>query len=103
MWIESYTNEKDHVRHVYEEIRFVDSYKFTNSLLDELAWNLTLENFTYLNFHYMSRPVEDLALIRPMGYFPYSFVDSYARYEPDGLPPRENGLTHHTGGWCYSK
>ena len=37
VWIRSYTNEKGNVYNVYEEIRFVDSCKFMNSSLDELA------------------------------------------------------------------
>ena len=56
IWIRSYTNEKGNVRNVYEEIRFVDSCKFMNISLDELARNLPVKKFIYLNNHFASRP-----------------------------------------------
>ena len=86
VWIRSYTNEKGNVHNVYKEIRFVDSCKFMNNSLDELARNLPVEKFIYLNNHFATRPEEDEALIRQKDYFPYSYVDSHARYTEDGLP-----------------
>ena len=56
VWIRSYTNEKGNVRNVYEEIRFVDSFKILNSSLDELARNLPVEEFIYVDNHLDSRP-----------------------------------------------
>ena len=56
VWIRSYTNEKGNVRNVYEKIRFVDSFKFLNSSLDELARNLRVEEFIYVDNHLDSRP-----------------------------------------------
>ena len=98
VWIRSYTNEKGNVQHVYEEIRFVDSCKFMNSSLDELARNLPVEKFIYLNNHFATRPEEDKALIRQNGYFPYSYVDSHARYTEDGLPARDKWTNTLQGG-----
>ena len=98
VWIRSYTNEKGNVYNVYEEIRFVDSCKFMNSSLDELARNLPVEKFIYLNNHFATRPEEDKALIRQKGYFPYSYVDSHARYTEDGLPARDKWTNTLQGG-----
>ena len=86
VWIRSYINENGNVRNVSEEIRFVGSCKFMNSSLDELARNLPEEKFVYLNNHFATRPEKDKALIRQKSYFfPYSYVDSHARYIEDGL------------------
>ena len=95
MWIRAYTNEKENVRHVYEETRFVDSCKFMNSSLDELAGNLPVEKFIYHKNLFACRREEDKALFRQKGYFPCSYVDSHARYTEDQLPARDkwtNGL-----------
>ena len=67
---------------MYEEIRFVDSCKFMNSSLDELAGIPPVEKFICLNNHFASRPEEDKALIRQKG-FPHSYGDSHARYTED--------------------
>ena len=60
-----------------------------NSSVDEFSRNLPVEKFIYLNNHFASRPEEEKALIRQKGYFPYSYVDSHARYTEDGLPARD--------------
>ena len=40
VWLGSFTTKKGHVRHIYEEMCFLDSYKFMLSSLDTLARNL---------------------------------------------------------------
>ena len=69
-----------------------------NSSLDELARNLPVVKFIYLNNHFATRPEEDKALIRQKGYFPYSYVDSHARYTEDGLPARDKWTKTLQGG-----
>ena len=84
--------------HIYEDTRFVDSCKFTNSSLDELARNLPVDKFIYLNELFASRPEEDKALIRQKCYCPYSYVDSRARYTEDLLPARDEWTNKMQGG-----
>ena len=69
-----------------------------NSSLDELARNIPVEKFINLNNNFASRPEEDIALIRRKGYFPYSYVDSHARYTEDGLPAQDNWTNTLQGG-----
>ena len=60
-----------------------------SSFLEELARNLPLDKFTYLDNYYTTRPEDELALRRQKGYFPYSYVDSHARYGEGRLPPQD--------------
>ena len=77
-----------------KKFRFVDNCKFMNSSLDELARNLHVEKFNYLNNHFATRLEEDKALIGQKGYFPCSYFDNHARYTEDGLPARDK--------WTYT-
>ena len=89
IWLGSYTTNKGHFRHKYEEMRFfLNSYKFMHSSLDTIAKNLPKKNFVYLDDHFCSNSEEEKDLLRQKAYFPYSYITSFEKYdEPDSPPP----------------
>ena len=73
-------NKKGHVRHIYEEVHFLDSYKFMLSSPDTLARNLPKDKFVYLDSHFSAHSEEEKDLLRQKGFFPYSYIDSFEKY-----------------------
>ena len=88
VFIRSFTTKNGTIRHVYEEMRFLDSYKFMNSSLDKLAHNLPATNFKLLNNWFRNWPESTVQLVRQKGFLPYSYIDSFEKYEEKELPPR---------------
>ena len=105
------SQQKRHVRHNYEEIRFLDSYKFMLSSLDTLARNLPKDKFVYLDSHFSAHPEEEKDLLRQNGFFPYSYIDSFEKYNEPELPPRHlwtnklqgNEITVSQADWEHAK
>ena len=73
---------------------FLNSYKFMHLSLDTIAKNLPKKNFVYLDDHFCSNSEEEKDLLRQKGYFPYSYITSFEKYdEPDFPPPEIYGKT----------
>ena len=67
------------------EIRFIDSYKFTSSSLDELLGNLSPSDFENIN-----REIKDnTSLLRRKGVYPYDYINSIDRLKETNVPPKE--------------
>ena len=58
VWLGSFKTKNRHVRHIYEEMRFLDSYKFMLSSLDTLARNLPKDKFVYLDSQFSAHSPE---------------------------------------------
>ena len=74
-------------------LRFLDSQQFVGpgSSLDTLAGNLT--EFPYLKRHFpqvwtFNRP-EDVDLLFQKGVYPYSYMNSFSKFEETSLPSKE--------------
>ena len=104
-------NTKGHDRHIYQEMRFPDSYKFMFSSLDTLAKNLPKNKFVYLDSHFSAHSEEEKDLLRQKGFFPYSYIDSFEKCNESELPPRHlwtkklqgNEITKSQGDWEHTK
>lgn len=66
------------------KVKFLDTYKFLSSSLEELANNLAEDKFNDIEKFYS--PAE-ATLLKQKQYFPYSYVDSMERLEEEKLPP----------------
>ncbi|KXJ07079.1 hypothetical protein AC249_AIPGENE2238 [Exaiptasia diaphana] len=73
--------EKDG-KSVRKEIRFIDSFKFMASSLQNLAGNLKKEDFKNLKMKF-----NDIDLLLRKGVFPYDYFDSEEKLEETKLPP----------------
>ena len=71
-------------KEVKREIRFIDSLKFMNSSLSELASNLT--KHPDLERHFKGTQLE---LVKRKGFFPYDYMDCFGRLSETCLPPIE--------------
>lgn len=79
--------EDGKLRKVFFRLRFVDSFRFMNSSLAELAQNLPSDEFVEIRKYF----VDDLKcdVMRKKGVFPYSYVDSFSKLDEPTLPSRE--------------
>ena len=64
-------------------ILFIDSMLFLNSLLDKLVKNLSGEDFKYLSSVYSD---EKLELVKKKGVYPYEYFDNFGRFKEGKLP-----------------
>ena len=77
-------------------MRFLDSYQFVSQSLDNLAKTLKTDDFLLLRDFFSNVPDHLFCKLTQKGFFPYSFVDSFAKFEeplPDFGDSRKNSLT----------
>ena len=78
------TEEEDETQPIKQiTLRFLDSFKFMASSLDELSGNLANDQFKEIKKYYK----EDIILRK--GVFPYDYIDSFERYKENKLPKKE--------------
>ncbi|MEO1764425.1 MAG: DNA polymerase, partial [Cyanobacteria bacterium J06629_18] len=90
VWVNSFVDKNEVVKNVYEEMRFLDSFKFMPQSLDKLASFLPKDKFIYLEsqFHTHKTPTQ-INLLKRKGVYPYSYMDSFDKFSEDKLPPKE--------------
>jgi len=77
-------------------MRFLDSYEFVSQSLDNLAKTLKTGDFLLLKEIFSNTPDQLFCKLTQKGFFPYSFLDSFAKFEeplPDFGESRKNSLT----------
>ena len=84
--VDSYKNKKGKTINISKELRFIDSFKFMASSLDQLVSNLEEDNFKNLREHYKG---EQFKLLQRKGVFPYDHFDSIERLNETALPSIE--------------
>ena len=84
--IKSYEDKNGVTKNVYENVRFLDSYKFMLSSLEKLAANLPQNEFVYLDSFFASYPQATRDLLKQKGYYPYTWVDSFDKFSEGKLP-----------------
>ena len=90
VWVNSFVDKNEVVKNVYEEMRFLDSFKFMPQSLDKLASFLPKDKFLYLEsqLHTHKTPTQ-IDLLKRKGVYPYSYMDSFDKFSEDKLPPKE--------------
>ena len=71
-------NYKDRI-----EIRYIDSFKFMASSIDNLSKNLSREQFREMSKVFE----EDTDLLIRKGVYPYDYMDNFERFNELELPP----------------
>ena len=71
---------------VTRELRFIDSYKFIGSSLDEHVDNLSEDDFVNTNKYFNG---EHLNLLKRKGVYPYEWLDSVERLNETQLPSKD--------------
>ena len=85
--VDKFINEEKKEVEVKRKIRFIDSFKFMATSLDNLVKNLPKESFKNLTEFYEGEP---LKLLLRKGVFPYDWFDSFDRLSSTSLPPKES-------------
>ncbi len=93
VWIKDYIDKKGNPQSVYENLRFLDSYKFMTSSLQTLCENLPKEKFKILSSCFPDAG-ENISFLQTKGFYPYSYVNSFEKFQERSLPPLEE--------WCDS-
>ena len=77
----SYTTKKGKIVKISNALRFLDSFQFMTQSLDSLAKTLKKEDFALLKEHFSSvYPQLDWTLFSEKGFFPYSYLDSFEKF-----------------------
>ena len=90
----SYTNKEGKTKPIKHKIRFIDSFKFMSTSLDNLVNNLPDDAFNNLERYYKG---EKLSLVKGKGFYPYEYMDSLERFKENKLPPKEAFYSILTG------
>ena len=67
---------------LYEEFRFLDSYRFLSGSLDTLVTTLETKDYCQLSKHFQ----KNCDILQKKGVFPYSFLDSFEKLYEKLLP-----------------
>lgn len=68
-------------------LRFIDSYKFLGTSLDQLSKTMKITDFTHLREHF---PCEsEFQLLTRKGVYPYDYMCQWDRYDESSLPSKE--------------
>ena len=67
---------------LYEEFRFLDSYRFLSGSLDTLVTTLETKDYCQLSKHFQ----KNCDILQKKGVFPYSFFDSFEKLSKKSLP-----------------
>ena len=74
---------------VYEHRRFLESFRFMPSSLDNLTKNLPTTEFTLLEGYFKDWPESSLYTLKQKGFFSYNYIDSFPKLRETELPSRK--------------
>ena len=96
-------NMERYVSFLLDSLRFLDSFQFMPSSLSKLTSNL--EDYPYLKelFPQFWDVQGDLQLLTRKDFYPYSYVDSFQKFQETQLPPKEAFYSDLTGEDCSDK
>ena len=96
-FIEEHLDRRNRLIQVYEDLRFLDSFRFMNTSLEKLVESLPDDNFKTLDQHFEKNQSSDIKLLHDKGFYPYSYRDSFDRFKESKLPPLNNWLNSLSG------
>ena len=82
----SYTNKKGEIKPLHHQIRFIDSFKFMATSLDNLVNNLPKDDFNNVKRYYTD---DKLSLLTRKGVYPYDYMNTLEKLKETELPPKE--------------
>ena len=97
VWIKAAYDKKGKLQNVYEYIRILDSCKFMTSSLESLVANLSPNKFQLLETHFENHCLEDINLLKQKGFYPYSYVSNFSKFQEVSLPLKEKWINSLTG------
>lgn len=87
LYMHDYIDNKGILKKQYLRMRFIDSFKFLATSLDNLASNLSDEEFQQTKKYFPDK--DQFNIIRQKGVFPYSFLTDLNKLNNKTLPTKE--------------
>ena len=84
--VNSFTDKHGVTKNVYEYLRFLDSYRFLPSSLDELVSYLPPESFTLLDNYFNGYVPVEKQLLHQKGFYPYNYFTNFSKFAETELP-----------------
>ena len=82
-------NFEKHISFKIENLQFIDSFQFMSSSLDRLVSNLPKDKFIYTDLEFKNLELSQLELLKKKGVYPYSYMDSFSKFEETELPNKK--------------
>ena len=79
-------NFEKYISFTIDALKFIDSFQFMSSSLDQLVSNLPKDSFNYTDLEFKEFETYQLELLKKKGVYPYSYMDSFDRFEETELP-----------------
>ena len=92
--VDKFVNKEVKEVNAKRELRFIDSLRFTASILDKLSSNLKIDQFFNLKKYYTDN---QLSLLLRKGVYPYYYVDCMKILDETSLPPKGAFYSKLTG------
>ena len=89
VWLKDIVNKNQNVIPIYEELRFINSFRFMQSSLDRLVQSLPEDSFDKLDNHFEYCDQNDVKLLHGKGFYPYSYMDTFRKFKLKELPPKK--------------
>ena len=93
--VETFVDEDGEEQEVKRELRFIDSFKFMGTSLDNLVTNLASDNQKFENTRFFFPNQFELMLRK--GVYPYEYMDSLDRLNEIQLPPKDKFFSKLSG------
>ena len=86
----SFGDQNGNTKKVYEDMRFLVSFKFKPNSLEKLASVLPRETFIYLESQFgMQKTASPIDVLKRKGVYPYTYMDTFNKFSEEKLPPKE--------------
>jgi len=82
-------NFEKYITFKIDNLQFIDSFEFMSQSLDRLASNLPKDSFIYTDLEFKDLQPYRLELLKKKGVYPYSYMDSFNRFEETKLPDKK--------------
>ena len=79
-------NFEKYISFTIDSLKFLDSFQFMSQSLDSLSNNLTKDSFIYTDLEFKDLEPYQLKLLKKKGVYPYSYMDSFSKFEETELP-----------------
>ena len=82
-------NFEKYISFKIDNLQFIDSFQFMSSSLHRLVSNLPKDKFIYTDLEFKNLEPFQLELLKKKGVYPYSYMDSFSKFEETELPNKK--------------
>ena len=94
-----YKNKKGELIELFENMRFLDSFRFMGMSLEKLVSFLPTDGFKIIDNHFEEKfAKKQIKLLHQKSFYPYSYFDNFERFSEKRLPPLNKWKNTLAGG-----